>query len=215
MRPKKGFTLIELLIVVAIIAILAAIAIPNFLEAQIRSKVARAKADMRSATTAIESYFVDNNKYPNDVEDGWPWYLTICLTTPTSYMTSVGLMDPFRQSHSPTAHRFWKRYRFINYNANLYGWKSVGPNWIEWRPGGIAPSVTADMESQCRSGMNKFGMWRLSSAGPDRYASYDDVTYFYFTNPQVYDPTNGTVSYGDILRSQKDPEVTSDEYIEP
>src|SRR6059058_569753 len=61
---KKGFTLIELLIVVAIIAILAAIAVPNFLEAQTRAKVSRVRADARTVATAIESYAVDNNKYP-------------------------------------------------------------------------------------------------------------------------------------------------------
>jgi type II secretory pathway pseudopilin PulG len=53
------------LIVVAIIAILAAIAVPNFLEAQTRSKVSRAKADMRTIATGIESYFVDYNHYPD------------------------------------------------------------------------------------------------------------------------------------------------------
>lgn len=61
---KKGFTLIELLIVVAIIAILAAIAVPNFLEAQVRSKVSRVKSDQRSLATGIEAYFIDNNAYP-------------------------------------------------------------------------------------------------------------------------------------------------------
>jgi type II secretion system protein G len=61
---KKAFTLIELLIVVAIIAILAAIAVPNFLEAQNRAKVSRAKSDMRTYATAIETYRVDNNSYP-------------------------------------------------------------------------------------------------------------------------------------------------------
>ncbi len=64
MKRITGFTLIELLIVVAIIAILAAIAVPNFLEAQIRSKVARVKADQRSLATALETYFIDNNSYP-------------------------------------------------------------------------------------------------------------------------------------------------------
>ncbi len=61
---KKGFTLIELLIVVAIIAILAAIAVPNFLEAQTRSRVARVQSDQRSLSLAIEAYYVDTNKYP-------------------------------------------------------------------------------------------------------------------------------------------------------
>ncbi|HBF34197.1 TPA: hypothetical protein DDW35_06500 [Candidatus Sumerlaeota bacterium] len=64
MKRHSAFTLIELLIVVAIIAILAAIAVPNFLEAQIRSKVSRAQSDMRSLATGIECYRVDNNSYP-------------------------------------------------------------------------------------------------------------------------------------------------------
>ena len=61
---KKGFTLIELLIVIAIIAILAAIAVPNFLEAQVRAKVSRVRADQRSLATGLESYRIDNNSYP-------------------------------------------------------------------------------------------------------------------------------------------------------
>src|SRR6056297_1747090 len=64
MQNHRAFTLIELLIVVAIIAILAAIAVPNFLEAQIRSKIARVKSDTRTVATAMESYAVDNNRYP-------------------------------------------------------------------------------------------------------------------------------------------------------
>ena len=61
---KKAFTLIELLIVVAIIAILAAIAVPNFLEAQTRAKVARVMSDQRTYATALETYMIDNNSYP-------------------------------------------------------------------------------------------------------------------------------------------------------
>src|SRR5207249_8005006 len=61
---EKGFTLIELLIVVAIIGIIAAIAIPNLLNAIDRGKQKRTMADMRSIGTAVESYAVDNNFYP-------------------------------------------------------------------------------------------------------------------------------------------------------
>jgi type II secretion system protein G len=63
-RSDKGFTLIELLIVVAIIGIIAAIAIPNLLNAIDRGKQKRTMADLRSIGTAIESYSIDNNFYP-------------------------------------------------------------------------------------------------------------------------------------------------------
>ena len=63
-RNEKGFTLIELLIVVAIIGIIAAIAIPNLLNAIDRGKQKRTMADIRSIGTAVEAYAVDNNFYP-------------------------------------------------------------------------------------------------------------------------------------------------------
>ncbi len=66
MKREKGFTLIELLIVVAIIGIIAAIAIPNLLNAIDRGKQKRSMADMRSIGTAVESYAVDNNFYPRN-----------------------------------------------------------------------------------------------------------------------------------------------------
>jgi type II secretion system protein G len=67
MRKQRGFTLIELLIVVAIIGIIAAIAIPNLLNAINRGKQKRTMADMRSIATAVESYSVDWNFYPKGV----------------------------------------------------------------------------------------------------------------------------------------------------
>src|SRR5512140_2962255 len=104
--PRSGrealthaFTLIELLIVVAIIAILAAIAVPNFLEAQTRSKVSRCAADMRSIRTGIESYRVDQNHYPEtDLgPNSYPIGVGMMrLTTPVSYMSSVP-KSPFKE----------------------------------------------------------------------------------------------------------------------
>jgi len=70
MRKERGFTLIELLIVVAIIGIIAAIAIPNLLNAIDRSKQKRTMADMRSAGTACEEYSIDNNYYPVQTSQG-------------------------------------------------------------------------------------------------------------------------------------------------
>jgi general secretion pathway protein G len=63
-KKESGFTLIELLIVIAIIGILAAIAIPNLLNAVQRGKQKRTMSDMRSLATAVEAYAVDNNYYP-------------------------------------------------------------------------------------------------------------------------------------------------------
>jgi prepilin-type N-terminal cleavage/methylation domain-containing protein len=66
MRRSNGFTLIELLIVIAIILILIAIALPNFLEAQIRAKIVRMNGEHRSLMITLESYRIDFKKYPRN-----------------------------------------------------------------------------------------------------------------------------------------------------
>ncbi|MBW2094950.1 MAG: prepilin-type N-terminal cleavage/methylation domain-containing protein [Deltaproteobacteria bacterium] len=64
-KDERGFTLIELMIVIAIIGILAAIAIPQFSAYRTRSYNSSAQADLRNAATAQEAYFVDNQTYCN------------------------------------------------------------------------------------------------------------------------------------------------------
>jgi type IV pilus assembly protein PilA len=66
MRKNEGFTLIELMIVIAIIGILAAIAIPQFSAYRTRSYNSAAEADLRNAATAQEAYYVDNQTYKAD-----------------------------------------------------------------------------------------------------------------------------------------------------
>ena len=89
---EKGFTLIELLIVVAIIGILAAIAVPNFLNAQMRAKVARVVSDMKAVAMAQEQYRLDRNQYTYDGDCGVgrAEHLSyIPLTTPVSYIGQI------------------------------------------------------------------------------------------------------------------------------
>jgi len=68
-KLQKGFTLIELMIVVAIIGILAAIAIPNFIKFQARSKQSEAKANLKASFTAMKAYYQEKDKYSNFVQD--------------------------------------------------------------------------------------------------------------------------------------------------
>ena len=187
---RKGFTLIELLIVVAIIAILAAIAIPNFLEAQVRSKVSRAKADMRSIATALESYFTDANHYPNHSENGWPYYLTIQLTTPTRYLSSASLHDPFKDTgHAAKyASDYPRRFRYLNSQA-----------WLEKWPDNLGTPYDV---GETNDVSDTIGGWKLVSAGPDKK---ENTTILNLS--LIYDPTNGTYSLGDIIRTQKESNV--------
>ncbi len=71
MRNKKGFTLIELMIVVAIIGILAAIAIPNFLKFQAKSKQSEAKTNLKGIYTAETAYYGENNTYNTFERVNW------------------------------------------------------------------------------------------------------------------------------------------------
>ncbi len=199
---RKGFTLIELLIVVAIIAILAAIAVPNFLEAQTRAKVSRGLADMRSIATALESYKVDTNRYPPDrqfYQQGGGGGLTgqfaeACLgrcTTPIAYMTSI------------PSNVFIYRGGWYDGDPKWYGYKSED----SWRTI-VLPGIQANPIAQTSK------LWTLISAGPDQWPNWGEYAMFgekllntIAEYPGgggpgcIYDPTNGTISAGDIVRT--------------
>lgn len=197
MKRVAAFTLIELLIVVAIIAILAAIAVPNFLEAQVRSKVSRAKSDMRSIATALEAYRVDNNRYCPCYQSqdgtvntpGTPVNPRIqrlaWITTPIAYMTSV-INDPFSPGKSePHA---------INYVRPVYVyWDSVYFDAFK-----VNSSTQGSMTQDLADERAIRGTWALISYGPDR--DFEPAVSWPPTYFGVYDPSNGTTSNGDVLR---------------
>jgi prepilin-type N-terminal cleavage/methylation domain-containing protein len=92
---KKGFTLVEIMIVVAIIALLAAIAVPGFMRARKRSQASRILNDLRLIDSALDQYAIENNKRTNDpvattdwtkyVKKGSPLYNTGNSLLGTSY----------------------------------------------------------------------------------------------------------------------------------
>lgn len=94
---KRGFTLVELLIVVAILGVLASIAVPNYRDAMIKSRVVKVKMDLRTIGGALQTYRIDRNIYPRKNSDMlfFADYLLPDLTTPVSYLTQVNVKDPF------------------------------------------------------------------------------------------------------------------------
>ncbi len=176
---NKAFTIIELLVVVAIIAILAAIAIPNLLEAQTRSKVSRTRADLRSLATGLELYLVDNNTYPPD-GNGGSYQGLIAMTTPIAYLTTIA-PDPFNKGYIDgyAADRTEP-----NSEINLARYYELGTGNLNGANVNFPAMV-----------------WALAAYGPDIDDDTDTVGSYPFTKRAVpYDPTNGTISNGDLYR---------------
>ncbi|MBI1292926.1 prepilin-type N-terminal cleavage/methylation domain-containing protein [bacterium] len=229
----RGFTLIELLIVVAIIAILAAIAVPNFLEAQVRAKVSRTQADMRSMALGVEAFRVDNNKYPEGTDNAdrypetiqtylgalAPGYYTFrsrgggeiagkdfaTLTTPVAYVTTV-FLDPFVQQNGGI---LTYSYRDTKDKKNGYIITSFGPDSDALSPNGkgtlsLNPLGTqVDTKTPSRMGdVNERAVIAYMEATDAALVSTVDAGGGLRTvlSDLAYDPTNGTISDGDIYR---------------
>ncbi len=209
-RLTRGFTLIELLIVIAIIAILAALAVPNFMEAQTRAKVSRASADFRAVATALEAYRMDTGRYPKGNHSSRvlnPWgnrygYKPTLerLSTPIAYLTGESAFyDPFKA--------LWR------YDDDLEERDAID----------IPPGDLKNKQLYWYAGRNHTGasewdqpddpdpLWYyLESAGPD-LAHHNAGRFFLKIRTEtlynrervgklIYDPTNGTQSRGSIWR---------------
>jgi prepilin-type N-terminal cleavage/methylation domain-containing protein len=72
-KRRGGFTLVEIMIVVAIIALLAAIAVPGFLRARKRSQASRIMNDLRLIDSAVDQYAIENNKKSGDTVNTQDW----------------------------------------------------------------------------------------------------------------------------------------------
>jgi prepilin-type N-terminal cleavage/methylation domain-containing protein len=185
---RSAFTLIELLIVVAIIAILALIAVPNFLEAQTRAKVSRTEADMRSLATAIEAYRVDNNNYPLPTFANSTNGDTDSTFEIDNAQQGVVSMWGNKNITTPIAYITTLPHDGFSPDAShWFGYCTI--NESQWILTSLGPNLTRPEER-----------WKGWQGGDiEEVRALEEWDYPLYLH--VYDPTNGTVSAGDIYRS--------------
>ncbi len=233
-NPRRAFTLIELLIVVAIIAVLAAIAVPNFLEAQTRARVAAVKSDLRTLTTGIEAYRIDHGLYPEGTDnplnypesiaevlgDLAPGYYSIRtrdpngavlgtngffgLTTPIAYIHGPMPLDPFARGKN---HTLPYCYRPAKDYGNGWILTSVGPDQDLFAPDGRGNTNAANPYSTAADGNSPARIGDINERavihgmeGTGSITNSERARMKALLNDLSYDPTNGTLSDGDLYR---------------
>jgi type II secretion system protein G len=194
---RKGFTLIELLIVVAIIGVLAAIAVPNFLNAQTRAKVAKTEAEMQTFVTACEMYRLDNGRYFPHA--GWPdsvihapWQNKY-LTTPIAYVATQP-RDIFQDVAQPDP-AAWGLTFGLYHLENIYT-----PNGDFYAAGAMdprrrVPNNPADVQRGLAGKPHSYELW---SIGPNQKLDYN-VSGSGIEGFIYYRASNGIRSDGDIV----------------
>lgn len=204
----RGVSIIELIICVAFVAMLTAIAVPNFMQADTSSKIAQAKQDLQSLKVGLEAYEVDLGAYP--WQNGIPVSLGVFpysqsgkrptlerLTTPVSYLGgSTPFFDPFVASgyyEGPTFNTQSSLSDPVSQNCYFYNARNVidtsawgqtqehdvDPYWYFLESSG--PDLTRHLTYSALNGMSddtELNRARLSMT--------------------IYDPTNGSVSRGSV-----------------
>jgi prepilin-type N-terminal cleavage/methylation domain-containing protein len=219
---KKAFTLIELLIVVAIIAILAAIAVPNFLEAQTRAKVARIQSDQRTYATALETYYIDNNSYPlfsrgagtptagtgknyNEMIGSLmsppispnPYNAISSFALSNTAAHSIGLTSPvsYINTYVPDA--------FASMKQATFSYASGPAGYLVWSPGpdgnDTNDATTGQTDLGGAGGNNAEFLLAQGSSLPSQTLLTKGKN---GATAYTYDPTNGTASQGDVYRTK-------------
>lgn len=176
---------IALVVCIGVFGLLAAIAVPNFIEAQARSKVARTQSDLRLMATAIEAYFIDHNAYPAHTLDRTKTLLNgtssinadptvpFPLVDPTGRVASLVAPVPYLTSFPSDV------FRAADPEAG-FAYYTSGRAWILYSPG---PDKVYDITNpatlfDAEDGSLLDEPWLL----------------------MAFDPTNGTFSAGDVMR---------------